>query len=602
MSFEWYTPPEWTWANNATPIDIEYYWRRFYPVHTLNPGYAFDPIVTANFAGVRGFYEVAPDMSSAYYACDNNVYGVYPISWLGEYHAGVPTTYYRNVMTINYPSANRTFALRIWAYQIAGSQWALNIYGRWFKTDDMSTDSSITEGTINTTLGWETQVMGEPGCVAFTFTHNAKTLCGVSYINGDQNPMYDPTKIVNQYVHGVFIDVEEFTAWVQSNHPDLDFSIWDKEDDPVSPEAGPASGAGGYGGYGGDITASDSIPVPALPSASAAALGFINMYNPSSGGLTSLGEEIFPDFDFTSIVDPTGDSVINAILNACAAFVDCFNQIPAMFKMFINSRLIDYVQDCHIVPVAPTTGASAHIKLGFRELDTTAITITTEYKEEDLGVLDVTEFYKSFIDYLPYTRAKLYLPFIGFVPIEPEYWQSGRIGVVYHFNVYDGSFMAYITASPNGKISQMRSSVIGQYAGTAIIHLPLTGLNYSSMVAGLVGGTGAAMAAIGSGNITAGLTAAINTATASPQVMTSNGYTASASFLSCRYPFLIIERSVSHFPQNYQHDVGIPSKITTTLASASGFTTIGDIDLSSVSATDREKDEIRSILASGIYV
>ena len=107
--------------------------------------------------------------------------------------------------------------------------------------------------------------------------------------------------------------------------------------------------------------------------------------------------------------------------------------------------------------------------------------------------------------------------------------------------------------------------------------------------------------AISGGNIAAAATAALNTAASSPQVMSSNAYTASAAFLGQRKPFIIIERSVSHFPENREHDNGLPSKITTTLETASGFTTISDIDLNGVNATDREKDEIRKILASGIY-
>lgn len=273
-----------------------------------------------------------------------------------------------------------------------------------------------------------------------------------------------------------------------------------------------------------------------------------------------------------------------------------------MFKMFINSRLIDYVQDCHIVPVAPTTSGSDHIKLGFRSLDTTADVITTEYVDVSLGSISIDEFYTQFIDYQPFTRAKLFLPFIGFVPLEPEYFQSGSIEVKYRFNVYDGSFICGVLASPNANVSQMSSSMIAQYAGTACVHIPLTGLNYSSMVAGLVGGAGAMSHAIAGNNAGAAVAAAINTAVASPQVMSSNAYTSSAAFLGLRYPFLVIERSVSHFPELYQHDVGFPSKITCKLKSAKGFVTVKDADLSGFQATEEEKAEIRKLLASGIYV
>ena len=587
MAIEWTTRPDWKLGYGAKSMDADSLMRHIYPYYSAD---TWELKFDANtWFGYR-FYQKTPSLTSRYGV--TNPRGSAIGAWLGL-QADAAITYEGPIYTIAYPTAERKFQMYMKVYQFYGS-WNCEINARIVMMDGLTVDPDLSSTGFTASVGWNTTNLKCPGQFAIWYVYGGTSYEGFTVWGGEGG---------SSQVYGgdvYLLDPVKITQDLMTHNPGVDWGAYEVITE--SPEAGPASEAGGYGGYGGDITASDSIAVPALPSASAAALGFINMYNPSSGGLSSLGEEIFPDLDFTSIVDPTGNSVIDAILNACAAFVDCFNQIPKMFEIFINSRLIDYVQDCHIVPVAPTVGASAHIKLGFRELDTTAPTITNEYVEISLGTVNVNEFYGQFIDYQPYTRAKLFLPFVGFVPIEPEYWQSGTLGVVYHFNVYDGSFMVFVTASPNGKVSQMSSSVIGQYAGTAIVHLPLTGLNYSSMVAGLVGGVGAASNAIASGNVAAGLTAAINTATSSPQVLSSNAYTASAAFMGCRLPFLIIERSVSHFPQKYQHDVGIPSKITTNLASASGFTSIGDIDLSSVNATDREKDEIRSIIASGIYV
>lgn len=603
MAIEWSSMPAYGWGDGAAPVDISSIWRRVYTYYDADINTMQLTAFTGQYA-TAGWYQANMRITSTSQRnYSGSISGAYPSACIQCWNSQAPTfPCTKTLITIIFPNAERRWSVSSTTTRDGSGNCATSITTKWFDLDNNAVNDVVDAG-YSTALSFDNVAVTEGGFPCqFAIGDedpDGNMLYGFTAYGMRSDAQWWGTAYYWEG-QGVLIDIIKFAAYLQTNNPTMDFGVW--EVDTESPEAGPASSTGGYGGYGGDITASDSIAVPALPTASAAGLGFINMYNPTAGGLSSLGEEIFPDLDFTSIVDPTGNSVIDAILNACAAFVDCFNQIPKMFEIFINSRLIDYVQDCHIVPVAPTTGASAHIKLGFRELDTTALTITNEYVEASLGTVNVNEFYGQFIDYQPYTRAKLFLPFVGFVPIEPEYWQSGTLGVVYHFNVYDGSFMAFVTASPNGKVSQMSSSVIGQYAGTAIVHLPLTGLNYSSMVAGLVGGVGAASNAIAGGNVAAGLTAAINTATSSPQVLSSNAYTASAAFMGCRIPFLIIERSVSHFPMNYQHDVGIPSKITTNLASASGFTTIGDIDLSSVDATDREKDEIRSLLASGIYV
>lgn len=586
----WVSVPSWGWGSGASPATYEIVCAQMYPYWE---DYSKTFAITDISSGAGIYMKSITTGSQGLYGGVQTIKGSVPASaWITMLDEGQPKD--GTVLTLVFPDAKRRVSF-FCETTYAGGVYTMNIGERWYDTDTNTRVNDITGTGLGVTGGIDGPVHGEPGLLALqTADGTGKVQYGFGVFTATQ------TSPNRTYLMMYYINIDEYSLWLQAHNPSFDFGTW--EVDTTSKEAGPASKQGGYNRYGGDITASDSIAWPSLPAVSAAGLGFINLYNPSMGGLVNLGEEIFPDFNFNSIVDPTGNSIIDAILNACGAFVDCFNQIPQMFKMFINSRLIDYVQDCHIVPVAPTTSGSDHIKLGFRSLDTTADVITTEYVDVSLGSISIDEFYTQFIDYQPFTRAKLFLPFIGFVPLEPEYFQSGSIEVKYRFNVYDGSFICGVLASPNANVSQMSSSMIAQYAGTACVHIPLTGLNYSSMVAGLVGGAGAMSHAIAGNNAGAAVAAAINTAVASPQVMSSNAYTSSAAFLGLRYPFLVIERSVSHFPELYQHDVGFPSKITCKLKSAKGFVTVKDADLSGFQATEEEKAEIRKLLASGIYV
>lgn len=587
MAIEWTTRPDWKLGFGARSMDADSLMRHVYPYYQASTWeLKFDANV---WFGYR-FYQKTPSLTARYGV--TNPRGSAIGAWLGL-QADAAITYEGPIYTIAYPTAERKFQFYMKVYQLYGA-WNCEINARIVMMDGLTVDPDLSSTGFTASVGWNTTNLKCPGQFAIWYVYGGTSYEGFTVWGGEGG---------SSQVYGgdvYLLDPVKITQDLMTHNPGVDWGAYEVITE--SPEAGPASEAGGYDGYGGDITASDSYGVDPLPTASAASLGFINMYNPSSGGLTSLGAEIFPDFNFTTVVDPTGNDVMDAILNVGSSLLDGVNQIPKMFEVFINSRLIDYVQDCHIVPVAPTTSGSAHIKLGFRELDTTAPVITTEFTEVDLGTVSLTEHYHLFIDYQPYTRAKLYLPFVGFVPIEPEYWQSGSLGVKYKFNVYDGSFTANVYASPNGKISQMASTCIGVYTGTAIVHIPLTGLNYSSMVAGLIGGAGAMANAIGSGNPLAAAGAALNTATASPQVMSSNAYTASSAFLGQRTPFLIIERSVSHFAEKYSHDAGIPSYITATLGSQSGLQIIKDVDLSGVHAMDSEKEEIRKLLASGVII
>lgn len=601
MAIEWKQEPAWGYGNGALPVNLDTLYRRLL-INYINEN---APVLEPR-ANCPGWYNARiGGVSLNRFLTTGNIAGAIPGSAIV---GSVNAKWTKTLMAMSFPNANAVWMLYMKNEYLP--QYALNslsIYTKWQDPDGNDITSQIHDFGFSVNPAWETGHNGIAGppceyAVIYPSPDHEETLYGIT-VSG--TTYYTPPGggLAGIAWDGgtLLINIKEYAAYLQEQNPELDFGVWEVED-PYSDEAGPASSSGGYGGYGGDITASDSYEMDPVPTASAASLGFINMYNPSAGGLSNLGEEIFPDFEFNSVVDPTGNDLLDAILNGVAAFVDGINQIPKMFEVYINSRLIDYVQDCHIVPVAPTVGAAAHIKLGFRELETTAPKITTEYVVADLGSVNLTEFYQSFIDYLPFTRAKLYLPFVGFVPLEPEYWQNGTISVKYKFNVYDGSFTANVIATPDPtKISKMVNTVVGQYTGTAIVHVPLTGLNYSSMVSGLIGGAGSMVSAIAGGNVAAAATAALNTAASSPQVMTSNAYTASAAFLGQRKPFIVIERSVSHFPLKYTHDVGLPSKITTDLGSASGFTTVGEVDLSGIGASAEEKAAIRSLLASGVY-
>lgn len=596
MAIEWKQTPAYWYGGGAVPVDI------FELAANLYPNY--DP-------GTMGpFFQPAQSLYGwyVYNVGGNNLNKI--TSMVAEaapeafvyQHDNDPLPSTRSLFGIYFPNAKRRYSMSM-TISANGSNYTVAIAGKWYNENGVLVNDVVDNaGTFSSTQAWVKNTFGwpvPPGQFVVSAVHNQKTVTGFSFggsydYAGDGRTYYQ--------LNTRMVDIIEWAAKLQEWNPTMDFGVWETEDE--SPEAGPSSEAGGYGGYGGNALISDSYALDPVPTASAASLGFINMYNPSAGGLASLGSEIFPEFDFDFVVDPTGIDIIDAILNAAGAFIDCINQFPKMFDVFMNSRLIDYVQDCHIVPVKPPTTTAAHIKLGYRELDTTAPVITSEYVVEDLGTINLDEVFKSFLDYQPFTRAKLYLPFVGYTPLEPEYWQSGSLGVAYKFNVYDGSFTANVYVTPNRKCSEMYKTVIGVYTGTAIIHIPLTGLNYSSMVAGLIGGAGAMMSSIASGNPLAAAGAALNTATSSPQVMMSNGYTASAAFLGQRRPFLLIERTVSHYSELYQHDKGLPSYITTVLGNAKGFTRVKNVDttLANFRATKEEKDEILKLLSEGIYI
>ena len=373
-------------------------------------------------------------------------------------------------------------------------------------------------------------------------------------------------------------------------------------------EYGNYSTSGGYGGGSFDDS-SDAFGLPSLPSLGVSEVGFINVYNPSKGQLQGFADELFPDF---TLPEPSEKEGLEAIADNLAK---TFSVLGDFAESYINAGLVNYVIDCHIVPVAPQSSSGNGIKVGFKTFNYNPARVTSDYVAFDCGSLEIAEYYQNFLDYEG-TRAKLYLPFVGFVDIKPEWFQSGKLGVTYHFNIIDGSCIAFVIATSSK--SKLKETVVATFGGNCCVHMPITGVNYASMISGVVSSTaGIAKSSIPqtSTSVKGGVKetttthdvggVASNVASllgSRPSLEQSNGYNAGMSFMCYRRPYLLIERPVASFSKNYPREQGLPLNVTKRLSSVSGFTTCEAPVLDGLRALDEEKEMIRAALAEGIIL
>ena len=362
-----------------------------------------------------------------------------------------------------------------------------------------------------------------------------------------------------------------------------------------SPEYGDASDIGG--GYNEDAEhgsfddSSDTITIPTRPTLSPLSAGYFHAYHLTDPAvqLANIGDALFPQ-------DPTTQS-------------DIFQAINEIAQMVYYNKQIDYIVDCHVIPCRPETGGFVPVRVGGRILtrevggqavQITAAGVTDGYVEYDCGKIDIKEYWKNFLDFSNGTRAKLFLPFVGYVDILPEFFNGGELGVVYRFNVVDGSFMAYVTSTSSK--SELQDSMIAQYSGNACMHIPLQSADYSRILSGIVSAV-TTVAGASTGNMVvagAGLAGAYtNLAGARPQMHSSNGYSASASYMSKRTPYLIIERAKSQFSKNYPNEIGLPLNVTRQLSTVHGFTIIENPVLN-IDCNDNEYNELVNLLKSGV--
>lgn len=425
------------------------------------------------------------------------------------------------------------------------------------------------------------------------------------YFNGMQ--LYqDNRNIVTKVYGGAYQDMTTFyTQW--QIHGDIDDKVKKK-----SPEFGPGSEPGGYGGGGSPMPThnhgSDHNKIPSKPQYGFTSAGFLNHYNISSQGLTMLGEALFPAPILSSPDVPTA--------------------IDRMTANMWNSKIIDYVIDCRIIPVKPHDDGYHNITCGGKVLvhPTTGAVYTgalidEDFVDVDCGYVETPPTEGNFLDYYQLS-CKLFLPFYGYVDIAPEYWNGAKIGVVYRFNMMDGSFMVWITSKAFASDLE-EDDIIAQYAGNACIHLPINSMSYSNIVSGMITtgaaivGTAAGGAVMGSAatgaaasKIAASTTAAITGQVASgaanvinsrPQLNANNSYNGSASLMSARRPHLLIEFNNAQFSTKYVDEKGLPLVVEKRIGSMHGMT-ICEAPIINFDCTEGEALEIIRALQEGVIV
>ena len=364
------------------------------------------------------------------------------------------------------------------------------------------------------------------------------------------------------------------------------------EIDRTDTTTGPDSTTGGYGGGSFDDS-SDPFGLPNLPSLGVSEVGFVNVYQATAGQLVGFADELFPDFEMPTPSTKEGLDGVVENLNNVASVLGFFAD------SYLNKGLIDYVIDCHIVPVMPTVDANQGIKVGYKTFNYNPNKVLSDYVEFNCGSLQIAEYYQNFLDYEG-TRAKLYLPFVGFVDIKPEWFQSGSLGVIYHFNIIDGSCIAFVVATSSK--SKLKNTVVATFGANCCVHMPITGLNYSSMVSGILGGAGTISSGLQEGSVSTILHGIEQGALARPTLEQSNGYNAGMSFMCYRTPYLLIERPVASFSEKYPSEKGLPLNVTCTLNTLSGFTVCENPILDRLKILPEEKEMLLNLLTTGIIL
>lgn len=309
------------------------------------------------------------------------------------------------------------------------------------------------------------------------------------------------------------------------------------------------------------------------------------------------------DGDTPTIVPPTGQaSSLFAIYNPTQAELNSFgawlwssNFVDQILKLF-NDPMQSIIGLHKIFAQPPVSGAST-IHVGYLDSGVSSATVGAQYTTINCGSVRVQEQFGNVFDYSD-TDVRLYLPFIGIVPLDVMDVMRGTVSVIYHVDVITGACLAEVQVTRDAS-----GGTLYQYAGDAAVRYPISSGSYMGVVSGVLGVVGGIASGIMSGGATLPLMAGAAGAMAGAKthVQHSGSFAGNAGAMGAKRPYLILERPQTAIAKNYKPYQGIGTNEIQSVGDMSGYFKMTDVRLNSITgASGSELDTIKTALEQGV--
>ena len=359
----------------------------------------------------------------------------------------------------------------------------------------------------------------------------------------DPDPYYDPTSDPESPDYDPTKDPES---------PDYDPT------EPHTPYNPPSTEGGG--GEPSEQPPQDEIPAPSTPPSYVTTNDLFTLYNPSGGDLTNLANFLWSP----------------------AWSIDTFKKIFANpLDCILGLMVMPYLSVTTDVKVMNVGNISSGVSMRF---------FTTQFCDFDCGDFKIEEFYKAYLDYAPYTKVSIFLPYIGDQQLNTDEVMNKNLNVKYRFDLATGDCIAFISVD---------GTVLYSFSGNCATRLPLSASNYAGLIPSITA------AVVGAGSMAAGVPAlgaasALAVTSMKQDIRHSGNLSGSAGLMGIQTPYLIITRPRQVNPLEQNSFTGYPSFITESLGGLSGYTEVESCHLEHIPCTDEELKEIETLLKEGV--
>ena len=266
----------------------------------------------------------------------------------------------------------------------------------------------------------------------------------------------------------------------------------------------------------------------------------------------------------------------------------------SIFDQFslINNNPIENIISCKAIPYA-ISGTTQEITLGNVKTGVNGEKISQNFSKQTIGTVAINEHYKNFLDYAPYTNVIIYLPYIGFKELDASLVMGKTLKIEYTLDVITGGCLAQIYV---GKIR------LYEFTGNIGVDISITASNRAQVEGAYINaGVGVVSSAM-SGNVTGAVNSIIGAATSQYHYSGTGNPSPSCVASTNRTCYVIIDRPQYQPLKAFNHTRGRMCCLSKTIGNLKGYTVCdGNIDISGISATDEEKDEIVNILSTGFF-
>lgn len=266
-------------------------------------------------------------------------------------------------------------------------------------------------------------------------------------------------------------------------------------------------------------------------------------------------------------------------------------------EMFTNP--MEAILGVHAIYSPPDISSQVPVVVGYLTSTVSANAVTSQYKELSCGSVWLTEYFGNVFDYEPYTSIKLYLPYVGIVPLSVADVMRAQLSISYVIDFYTGACVAKVSVNRDGA-----GGVLYEFPGNCAVEYPISAGSYSRMLQSIVSSVATGITgAVHTGNpILSGLSAGVGLLSGGENfsVRHSGAFGGNHGAMGSHVPYLIITRPQTNTAINFEQYDGYSSNYITQLSNCNGYTKCKEVHLNCPGAYKQELDEIESLLLSGV--